>query len=415
MSADHAPPTLSIEVWHETELRTLAWIVCLGFLTVGILLERFHVRYRVGFGVSLLAVAAAATIVVPDPYPLLLGAGISGTLLALVLARRWLVKPNLTSKGTATASQSERSRLGSTASFNQRAFLLLAAIALADSAMAWSQETNAASSEPSAVLPQEEARNADAAGERELIVVVPTSLGANPVRPPADGGELVYVRRDALDRLRQRQKENNGEGDFVFLSAKYEVAVEEGPLPLIDATYRIALMSRKMTSIRIPLSNVTLSGADACRLDGRPYPLRKTDDGFALNLKPDDSGSADSTEKTSDEGALTAAEGERRPVIAPRPETGVSSLRPRLITISLKVFPERNQATGSGAFEIGVPRIADTSIRRRRSSVALPMTVQADSAEVHALRRTRSRYRAARDRSDSPVAGFRSVSFLRAA
>ena len=102
---------------------------------------------------------------------------------------------------------------------------------------------------------------------------------------------MVYVPRVELDLLRQAANLVQQPGDYVFLSAKYDVTFDPRQPVIVEARYQVALMSPDEATIRLPLSNVTLAGANACRVNHRPHPIRKTDDAFLLTLNSSDSNS----------------------------------------------------------------------------------------------------------------------------
>ncbi len=124
----------------------------------------------------------------------------------------------------------------------------------------------------------------------DLLVVVPAHGGsAAASKPLPDDERLLYVPRGALETLRRTRGQRQEASDYVFLSSQYAVAFDARQPPTVEARYRIAVTSADATSIRLPLSKVTLAGANACRVNGRPHPVRKTEDAFVLTLSLRDS------------------------------------------------------------------------------------------------------------------------------
>ncbi len=98
-SADVAPRSLALAVWHEPEMRGLAWIVFLGFLSAGLAFQRWEVRFRLPLGFAIVAAAAALSLVASGLYSLPLGACVSGILLSILVWGLRFARPAAASRG----------------------------------------------------------------------------------------------------------------------------------------------------------------------------------------------------------------------------------------------------------------------------------------------------------------------------
>jgi hypothetical protein len=388
-SADVAPRVLAISVWHEPEMRGLAWIVFLGCLSAGFVFQRWNVRFRKPLRFAIVAAAAATALVVPGLYSLPLGACVSGTFLSILVWGTWFTRP-----ATAGTVKGDRSRLGSTVSFQYRPIVVLLAIGVAFTAAAWGADT---SSQEKGPVPAPNARPpaSRAASPSDLLVVIPTHGGsAAASQPLTDDERLLYVPRGALETLRRTRGQRQEPDTYVLLSSHYAVAFDAQQAPTVEARFRVAVTSPDATSIRLPLSNVTLAGADACRVNGRPHPVRKTEEACVLTLP----GSAAEESRT---GPAIESDQPRRPVEAARPESkggkkpvagppvaapGVSAVpRPRIYEILLSFFPGSNGTMGSAGYEFGVPKMASAQLQVLKPGPAAPMTVQTENGRIRTL------------------------------
>ena len=165
---------------------------------------------------------------------------------------------------------------------------------------------------------------------------------------------------------------------------------------IVEARYQVALMSPDEATIRLPLSNVTLAGANACRVNHRPHPIRKTDDAFLLTLNSSDSNSGRlQTLRPIGSGEL------RQPVRAVRPRAkevaksggrspkaalhGSKALsRPRIYEIVLSFFPETSGAA-TAAFEFGLPKVAGALLQIVKPGPPVPMALETDDGQVRKI------------------------------
>ncbi len=67
-SAEEIPAEMNLTIWHMAKFRTLAWIVCLGCLSLGLALAQLAPRIARRIGLFTLATAAALAVAAPLPY-----------------------------------------------------------------------------------------------------------------------------------------------------------------------------------------------------------------------------------------------------------------------------------------------------------------------------------------------------------
>ncbi|HEV8001827.1 MAG TPA: hypothetical protein VGP63_18215 [Planctomycetaceae bacterium] len=377
VSAEGISGDMSLAIWHEGKFRTLAWIVCLGCAIAGLILASFASRATRRLGPLAVAAGIAFALAAPSPYALLGGACVSGVIVAVVVSRPWKKAP-----APSAPTESHASRMGSTVSFELRSLGWLLAFATL-SAMAVAQETPPfGGTLPRTVLSRPASTAAgqpQRTSENELIVVVPVHPGGRPsarvAALPGDN-ELVYVSSAALETLRRqpgKAKASQNEGT-VLLSSDYSIALDERQPATINATYRVALMPGPERLLFLRLGNTSLAGANVCRVDGQPYPIRKDSEGFVLSLDPNVSSPVAASEPSVPQPAAA-----RRPIAAERPSSATTAgasegedanhsatiRQPRVYEIHLTCFP--NGTAKPGQFEIQIPETAHTTLRVEKS------------------------------------------------
>jgi hypothetical protein len=400
VSAEELPDEISITIWHAGEVRTLSWIVCLGFLIAGLALARFAPRASVRFAAVLIAAGTALALTTTSPYAILAGACVSGTLFALVLSQSW----RATSRGK-SSSESLSSRPGSTVSFELRAVSVLVTLAALGAAAAFAQDRRTMSGQPLPSETQAKTTATDAGSEKgapddDWLVAIPVRLGQHTDSAAlSDDQQLVYVSTAALESLRRHAADESKNEGVVFLSSDYAISLDERLPATIEAVYRIAALPGRERPVVLHLKNVSLGGADACRVDGRPYPILKNDDGFALTL-----GSRAPQPlpvKTPPVGYDPS--GPRQPIAATRPSSSMASGEPRakssvqdtstqepnsgqthVYEVRLRLFPTGD--AGPDQFEIEIPQSARTSARLANIGPWGVVTIAADGRIAGRLR-----------------------------
>ncbi len=375
-SAEAVSGDVSLTLWHEGKFRALAWIVCLGCAIAGLAVARLASRAMRRLGPLAIAGGVALALAAPSPYALLGGACVSGVILAVLMARPWKA-----AAAPSAPTEKRTLRPGSTVTFELRSLGVLFALATLSAMAAWAQETpRSAEPLPRTALSNPastDAQHPQPASDGDVIVVVPVrpsrSASAKTFALPGDN-ELVYVSSNALDKLRRQSGAGSQNEGTSLLSSDYSIALDERQPAAINATFRVAVMPGPARSLLLRLGNVTLAGANACRVDGQPYPIRKDDEGFVLSLDPNVSplGAAPSSSP--------ARAGElRRPIAAERPSAATTSVtsnslesaarpasgQPRFYEIHLTCFP--NGEAKSGQFEIQIPEAAHTTLRIEKS------------------------------------------------
>jgi hypothetical protein len=362
-SAEEIPAEVSLKIWRSGSFRTLAWMVGLVCVIGSLALSRFAPRVGRRLGPVVFAASVALAIAAPAPYALLAGACVSGLLLAAVL-------PKLQTKARSPrAPQDEPSnRPGSTVSFELRAVGALVAVAATVGTAAFAQGPLIPPAEIQSAFPTT-VRRAQLSPENDLQVVIPVHLNQLPIGIAAalpDDKQLVYVSPRALDALRLNAAEIRRNEGIVLLSSDYVISLDERQPATIEATYRVAVMPDSPRLLLLRLGPVTLAGASACRVDGRAFPIRKIDDGFALTLDANP-GVAASDPIT----GFIAPGPTRRPIAAKRPSqtsragvgsgANVEKTFPHVYEIHLSFLP--NGSAKPGQFEIEVPKTVRTTVR----------------------------------------------------
>ena len=379
-STEDIPAEISLTIWHMSKFRTLTWIVCLGCLSVGLALAQLAPRIARRIGLFTLAAAAALAVAAPFPYALLAGACVSGTLIALLLSRPW------TRIAASPPSSEKRSpRPGSTVSYELRTVSVLLALAALGTMVAFAQEAPPAPRNAQTAQSSSDARRPPAPADNELLIVVPVHAGrglnGSAARLPADD-ELVYVEPAAIDALRRRAAETGRNAGVIFLSSDYTLSLDERQPAAIEATYRVAVMPGPARSLWLRLRDVTLAGANACRVNGRPVPIRQDTAGFVVMLEP----GVPSRPSLASSQAVSAPSppspsGSRRAIAAERPVSSADAAEPvragegpLSYEIQLACFPNGDAKPGQFAFR--VPETMRTSVRVRRGGPSQTVTVE---------------------------------------
>jgi len=385
-TAQNVPPDLTLSVWHEPEMRQFAWVVFFGCLSVGLAFQQFRSRQRLRFALTIAALAAVASFAAGGFYSLPLGACVAGTLLSILI---W--GPPFVRSAKPVSTKREAARPESTVTFENRAIMRLIALIAIGVATARCLASPAA--------PPQGGRAAAPFPKvpSELLVVVPTR-GGNTSSDQAlfDENRLVYVPRLELDALRQAASHVRQPGENVFLSAKYAVTFDPQQPVVVEARYQVALLTAGETTIRLPLSSVTLAGANACRVNHRSHPIRKTDDGFLLTLNRMESSVHDPPVCLP-----TDLKQPRQPIRAARPQTKhlvqagapksvplsddpAGARRPRVLEISLSFFPDTSGKAPAG-FEFNLPKVEGTLLQVLKPGPLVPLTVETDDGELRKL------------------------------
>lgn len=243
-----APSELWVELWNARRIQLLAWIILLLCLTSGIGLRIFGWARRDLLAAYWLGCCAAATFAVSAPYAGLLGAAIAGTLIALLLPRQLLQKVVMAEDKTVEFRKSGQqiiitSMVGAITIFGLAVFVTPHCVA------------------------QEPPTDEITPNKRPVVFVLVDRNGQ-----PSETLPFVYVPRDALIRWKAMAGDQITEPDYLISSARYEVeSLADGNLNLL-AKYRVHLM-RPTATVALPLSDVSLPDADACRVNGDPHAI----------------------------------------------------------------------------------------------------------------------------------------------
>ena len=119
----------------------------------------------------------------------------------------------------------------------------------------------------------------------------------------------------------------------LFLSSEYSLSLDERQPAAIEATYRVAVMPGPARSLWLRLRDVTLAGANACRVNGRPVPIRQDATGFVVTLDPVvPSKPSLASSQTVSAAPPQSASGSRRAIAAERPASWTDAAEPELAT-----------------------------------------------------------------------------------
>jgi hypothetical protein len=390
-SAEQVPTTVSLKIWHTGKLRTLAWIVCFGCLSAGLIIVRLFGRASRRLFPVAVAVASAVAIAAPSPYALLAGAALSGTLFAVLLSRAWKTLPS-----APAPPENVSHRPGSTITFEMRTAGLLLALGMLATAATFAQDaprTDIPPRDTKSVRPPSDTPRAEPVPDGNFLVVIPARPKGQTAALPADK-QLLYVLPAELEALRRRAVGTSRNEGILFLSSHYTVSFEERQPATIEATYRVALLPGRQRSLLLRLSHVTLAGADACRVNGRSVPVREDSEGIVLFLESDTPG-VDAAVAGSDN---LRAPLQRRPILADRPVAGkpetktaganptlrVDRTGPRVLEIRLTCFPSAGAKPGQ--LDIQVPETDHTTVALAKSGPWQTATVEVDDGSIRQIR-----------------------------
>ena len=173
-AAQSVPRNLTVAVWHETQMRQLAWVLFFGCLSIGVTLQRFRISLRLRLALAFAALAAAASFAAGGFYSLLLGACVAGTLLSILT---W--GPPFVRSARSIPKQQRRMRPESTVTFEYRALLFFIAIGTLGARAAGGLDV------PVNAQPKDARAVGAAVNElSELLVVVPTRGGESSAAKP---------------------------------------------------------------------------------------------------------------------------------------------------------------------------------------------------------------------------------------
>ncbi len=271
-----AGAALQLSIWnHSAGLRSalLAFLISLG---IGFFLRIASHSYRRQIGVFWFLLSFSGASWLPMPWAMISGGCFIGTLIAFLFPRRMLFRQKPKRKKT--------NPLGSTASFAHHPVITLLLI-LGLGIAVWSF---AVPSSSRSAFGQEPA----AAGVTTNNLLTGGYHAMIPVTDPKDPntrGDVVYVDREFLVRLRKAQPKPVLPESYLISSANYEANVESQGAVEIFATYEVTILTpAEPVKIVLPINNAYLGGPGHCLVDGVPHPVQSRMDnaGYVVELSP---------------------------------------------------------------------------------------------------------------------------------
>ncbi len=244
-----------------------SWVVLLFTLIIGLFLRTLRASSnRFVAGVWLSGCFIAAWLSTPF-VAILFGAGITGSLLAILFPSQWLRR-----KTSPKISVTEEIPLGSTATHHPATMLLLAMFGVSSLLAQWPQNIAVAQGDPGNNVSQ-------SLEEQELSKVI---------IPQNDGLQLpvVYVHRDIVNRFRELSRVSSQPFDYLISGAKYEAVVGPDLMTQINATYRVAVpVNAHKPNIHLPITQAVLGGEPACTVNNKAHPIFLSERGAGYRIE----------------------------------------------------------------------------------------------------------------------------------
>lgn len=296
------PEHVELALQSQPRATRLGWVGLCGCLVAMLVMRKAGVRLPPILGAGWFCLLLTCALIATAGTALFWGGCLGGSLLGSLWPRRWLSAVKVTSE--------PRIPEGSTVQLPRslRATLLLITFALG---------THDAGRINLAQTP-DEASDTVVAGERAVLV---------PVRPEGEASQVVYVTPVLLDEIQELQSRPAASAEYLIASATYESRTSDGGPPLVEARFRIVLLSdQKSVRVQLPLTDVHLTGPNSGRVDGQPHPVYRAPGrrGFFVDLE--------------------------------RPEQSETGESPHVAEVSFQFFPA--EATPGTLFEFGIPAVA---------------------------------------------------------
>ena len=250
----HSEPRLTVELTDTARSRHWSWVGLLACFVLVRLFRRGRPPSRGAVAAWWFSLCLAAIWLVPPEFAEIAGGCLIGSFCAAVLPRRLSRRsevPDLSVSGIP---------MGSTVSYPRvvSSLVLPAALALLTGVAAEAMQVPA---EPPPAAPDPGA------------IVVPMG---------APNGEVVYVHRRLLSRLRRDSDIRAPE--YLLRAADYQIDSVTDRSADVIAKYDCVLFSSN-AKIALPLKGAHLCGPTACRVNGRIHPVRRSESGDRLLLE----------------------------------------------------------------------------------------------------------------------------------
>jgi hypothetical protein len=289
------PTEIVLETWQTRQTRLMAWISLVATLMAGIVLRMIGWKYRDRIAAFWLAALLAGACFAPSPYAEIVGGAIAGTVIALLSPRQSLAPPR--------QDQSHMVPLGSTHSFDWKtlgSLLLMAGLlttasrgqdrpaptasstAVPPASPPTSPPASSKASSPAAATPPGES---PAANPPRFTVLVPVDADGK----PSEELPLVYAPQALLTSLKEAARAKTPLPRWLIASADYRVTAGSNGTDSMQARFRVHVLDASTDQqISLPVANAFLTGADACRIDGKAHPAQIAPDGhgFVVTWNP---------------------------------------------------------------------------------------------------------------------------------
>ncbi|MGH7127968.1 MAG: hypothetical protein ACREIV_05330, partial [Planctomycetaceae bacterium] len=324
-------------------LALLAWLGLLASAGVGFAVRCRRAKRRDWLGAVWLSLCLIVALCAPPVWAEVAGGCLAGTLIALLVPRRFLIRP------APHVSTAEPVSAGSTQTLRPAAVGVLLLVGLC-AAVGNAQDGGGPT---------------QADGEETRTVLIPVDADGT----PAESLPVVYVERELLARLEHPRPEEPSP-QYLIASAEYEGTIDAARAAEITAAWTVHLLPGEGNVVlRLPLTDANLGGPDACTVDGVPHSIERSPDGTGYTVR------------------ISRAAAKQSEGSAPSIGGSVETVR-----ILLKMHPATATVAGGGALSMTVPRVADS---RLTLDFAEPFTtieasgrrgelrIDADGREVH--------------------------------
>ena len=261
------PTEIVLETWQTQQTRLLAWISLIINLMLGIILRMAGWKYRDRVAAWWLAFLIAGALFAPPPYAEVVGGAIAGTVIALLSPRRSLIMPR--------RDPSNAVPMGSTHSFDWGAPASMILITAGLAAQVLAQDPPATGNPGTVAV----------AAPRRLTFLVPVDSDGRPSRDLP----LVYLPQQMLTALKEAERATAKPPRTLIASARYAVTASQGGTDSLLAQFRVHLLNAATDhQIVLPIEDAFLTGTDACKINGKPYPAQIAPGGrgFVINWTP---------------------------------------------------------------------------------------------------------------------------------
>ncbi|MEZ6058055.1 MAG: hypothetical protein R3C01_15250, partial [Planctomycetaceae bacterium] len=404
LDAGATPQTVQIAIARDSRANQLAWCLLFGCIIIGILLRRRRRRRMRRLISSWILIQFLACCLVSDPYAVLCGAGLMGTLIAILLPRSAVFPPRMMSPGTRRAAISA---VRPVATAGLAILVLFEPFGLAWlNKTVWSQDSVTTSPMTSNPMTPTSAAGGDRTdattpapstviGDMGGVPPQPTPNGATtrpattpdvliPVDVTGQTGREIYLSPRWHAAYRAWKDRQPVESDWLFRSARYQVHLNQS-LPQIEAQYQIQFTRTSPEfSVLIPIDHVTFESVNDCWVDGVPSMVIPSaqGDGVVVRIRTTPAtelspAASVEPENTPLGNARNAGESTTPEPVFPSEVNGAEeNSRPQNTTstdlethrVTLRFRPETKGTLRDGGLMAGVPRISDATIQIRHAA-----------------------------------------------